>query len=142
MRHFLGEKPMQQLTLFAAALAVFSNAARAAEPPAPRCLGAISSCIKIAGALRMETNVGFVLDIEGSRAFVMSRHPPPRAISEIIGLDLSAKINGVYTVCPMRHDTNQFGHRHIYCMESYEDLVVTPSSSAKPALCKTYTCKK
>lgn len=133
---------MTKLTFTVAALAVFSNATLAAEAPAPRCLGAISSCIKIEGALSMETNVGFVLDIEGSRSFVMSRHPPPRAISEIIGLDLSAKINGVYTVCPMRHDTNQFGHRHIYCMEGFENLVVTPSGSAKPALCKTYTCKK
>ncbi|MGE3335453.1 MAG: hypothetical protein AB7I36_17550 [Rhodospirillaceae bacterium] len=133
---------MNKLANLAAAIAVLSHAALAAETPAPRCLGAISSCIKIQGSLSMETNVGFVLDIEGSRSFVMSRHPPPRAISEIIGLDLSAKIDGVYTVCPMRHDINQFGHRHIYCMENFENLVVTPSGSAKPALCKTYTCKR
>jgi hypothetical protein len=134
-------KNRASLTVIAAAIANATSAFAAEAPPA-RCLGAISSCIKIEGAFSMETNVGFVLDIEGSRSFVMSRHPPPRAISEIIGLDLSAKINGVYTVCPMRHDTNQFGHRHIYCMESYENLVVTPSGSAKPALCKNYTCKK
>ncbi len=124
------------------AILVNGTAAFAADATPQRCLGAISSCIKIQGVLSMETNVGFVLDIEGSRSFVMSRHPPPRAISEIIGLDLSAKINGIYTVCPMRHDTNQFGHRHIYCMEEFENLVVTPSGSAKPALCQTYTCKK
>lgn len=133
---------MKTFASVTAVMAILSNATLAAEAPAPRCLGAISSCIKIPGSLSMETNVGFVLDIEGSRSFVLSRHPPPRAISEIIGLDLSAKIDGVYTVCPMRHDTNQFGHRHIYCMESFENLVVTPSGSAKPALCKSYTCKK
>lgn len=133
---------MKKLAFLTAAAAVLSHTAFAGEAPPQRCLGAISSCLKISGALSMQTNVGFVLDIEGSRNFVMSRHPPPQAISEIIGLDLSAKIDGLYTVCPMRHDINQLGHRHIYCMESFENLVVTPSSSAKPALCKSYTCKK
>jgi hypothetical protein len=90
----------------------------------------------------MVTNVGFVLDIEGSRSFVLSRHPPPRAIGEIIGLDLSARIAGIYNVCPMRHDTNQNGHRHIFCVEGFENLVVTPSGSAKPALCQQHTCAK
>lgn len=123
-------------------LAALSHAALAGEAPPPRCLGAISACIKVEGSLSMIVNTGFVLDIEGSRSFVMSRHPPPREVSEIIGLDLSAKINGLYNVCPMRHDTNQNGHRHIYCIESTENLIVTPSGSAKPALCKSYTCKK
>lgn len=138
---------MKKFALVTAALAVVStaavsNAAWAAEAAPQRCMGAISSCFKIEGALSMQTNVGFVLDIEGSRSFVMSRHPPPKTIGEIIGLDLSAKIDGVYNVCPMRHDTNQNGHRHIYCIEGFENLVVTPSGSAKPALCKTHTCKK
>jgi hypothetical protein len=133
---------MKKLASLTAALAVLSNAALAAEAAPQRCMGAISSCFKIEGALSMSTNVGFVLDIEGSRSFVMSRHPPPKAIGEIIGLDLSAKIDGIYNVCPMRHDTNQNGHRHIFCIENFENLVVTPSGSAKPALCKTYTCKK
>lgn len=133
---------MKHLFLVTAALSILSNIALAGEAAPQRCQGAISSCIKVEGSLSMQTNVGFVLDIEGSRNFVMSRHPPPRAIGEIIGLDLSAKIQGVYNVCPMRHDTNQLGHRHIYCIESYENLLIVPSSSAKPSLCQTYTCKK
>ncbi len=137
---------MKKRAFVAAALAVLSNAATSnalgAEAAPQRCMGAISSCFKVEGALSMQTNVGFVLDIEGSRSFVMSRHPPPKTIGEIIGLDLSAKIDGVYNVCPMRHDTNQNGHRHIFCIEGFENLVVTPSGSAKPALCKTHVCKK
>lgn len=131
-----------RLAQFLGALAFVASDALAADAPAQRCLGAISACIKVEGMLSMVPNTGFTLDIEGSRSFILSRHPPPRAISEIIGLDLSAKIAGVYNVCPMRHDTSQAGHRHIYCMEGFENLVVTPSGSAKPALCKTYTCKK
>lgn len=133
---------MKTLTFAAATLSVLANAALAADASPQRCQGAISSCFKIEGALSMVTNVGFVLDVEGSRSFVMSRHPPPRAIGEIIGLDLSAKIDGIYNVCPMRHDTNQFGHRHIFCIEAFENIVVTPSGSAKPALCQTHACKK
>jgi hypothetical protein len=133
---------MKKLALVTAGVAVLSNAAVAAESAPARCQGAISSCFKIEGSLSMQTNVGFVLDVEGSRSFVMSRHPPPRTIGEIIGLDLSAKIDAVYNICPMRHDTNQYGHRHIYCIEAFENLVVSPSSSAKPALCKTHACKK
>ena len=60
MRHFVVEKPMKKLSCMAAALAVLSGSARAAEAPVPRCLGAISSCIKIEGSLSMQTNVGFV----------------------------------------------------------------------------------
>lgn len=133
---------MKEFVLVTAVLGVLSNAALAAEAAPQRCMGAISSCFKIEGSLSMVTNVGFVLDIEGSRSLVMSRHPPPRTIGEIVGLDLSAKIGGVYNVCPMRHDTNQNGHRHIFCIETFENLVVTPSGSAKPALCQTHTCKK
>ena len=131
-----------KLTSVTTVLALLSSAAVAGEAPPPRCLGAIGACIRVPGTLSMQTNVGFVLDIEGSRNFIMSRHPPPRSIGEIIGLDLSAKIEGLYNVCPMRHDTNQNGHRHIYCIETVENMIVAPSGSAKPALCKQYTCKK
>jgi hypothetical protein len=133
---------MKTFASVTALLAVFASAAFAGEAPPLRCTGAISSCFKIPGVLGLQTNAGFVLDIEGSRSLVMSRHPPPQAISEIIGLDLSATIAGVYNVCPMRHDTNQLGHRHIFCIETFENLVVNPSGSAKPALCQKYSCKK
>ncbi|MGE4063385.1 MAG: hypothetical protein AB7E79_08455 [Rhodospirillaceae bacterium] len=133
---------MRRIIKLITTFALLSGTCAAGEAAPQRCQGAISSCFRIDGSLSMLTNVGFVLDIEGSRNFVMSRHPPPRTIAEIIGLDLSAKIDATYNVCPMRHDTNQLGHRHIYCIESFENLVVRPSSSAKPSLCQTHTCKK
>lgn len=133
---------MMKFASVTVAFAMFASAAVAGEAPPARCAGAISSCFKIAGALSLQTNVGFVLDIEGTRSLVMSRHPPPKDIGAIIGLDLSATIGGVYNVCPMRHDINQLGHRHIFCIEDFENLVVTPSGSAKPALCQKFTCKK
>lgn len=122
------------------ALALLPAAASAAEPP--RCVGAIGACFKIEGVLTLVPNVGFLLDVEGSRTFTMSRHPPPKSIAEIVGLDLSAAIAGLYAVCPIRHDATQNGHRHLYCVEGIENIAVTPSGSAKPALCKSYTCKK
>jgi hypothetical protein len=120
--------------------ALLYSTAQAAEPP--RCVGAIGACFRIEGSLSLVPNTGFILEIEGTRAFTLSRHAPPANISEIIGLDLSAHIAGLYNVCPIRNDTTQAGHRHLYCVEDVTNIVVTPSGSAKPALCKSYKCTK
>lgn len=131
---------MKSLALLSAVTVLFSQTVLAAEPQ--RCLGGMGACFRIQGQLRLIPNSGFLLDVEGSRMFTMSRHPPPSNVAEIIGLDLSAQINGIFNVCPIRHDTTSNGHRHLYCIEEVQDVVVIPSGSAKPTLCKTYTCKK